>query len=197
MLQRVCVFCGSSPGHDPRFREVAQDVGRTLAEAGLELVYGGGRIGLMGAVAEAALAAGGRVTGIIPEALDRREVGFRELSEFIVVDSMHERKRLMAERSDAFVALPGGFGTFEEFCEILTWAQLGIHAKPVGLLDVEGYYEGLLAFLDRARDKGFVRAAHHELLIVDTEPGRLIDRLASRTGPARLSAPPSPAGSRP
>jgi len=183
VLQRVCVFCGSSPGHDARFREVAQAVGRALAEAGLELVYGGGRIGLMGAVAEAALAAGGRVTGIIPEALDRREVGFRELSEFIVVDSMHERKRLMAERSDAFVALPGGFGTFEEFCEIVTWSQLGMHAKPCILLNAHGYYDPMVAMFDRAHTEGFVREAHRRIVVTIREPAELLAALRTYEAP--------------
>lgn len=184
MLQRVCVFCGSSPGHDPRFREVAQDVGRTLAEAGLEVVYGGGRIGLMGAVAEAALAAGGRVTGIIPEALDRREVGFRDLTEFIVVDSMHERKRLMAERSDAFVALPGGFGTFEEFCEIVTWSQLGMHAKPCILLNAYGYYDPMVAMFDRAQAEGFVREAHRRIVLTIRQSAELLAALRTYEAPA-------------
>ncbi len=183
-IRRVCVFCGSSPGHDKRFVESARAVGRILAENGMELVYGGGRVGMMGAVAEAALAAGGRVTGIIPEALERREVAFQGLTELIVVDSMHERKQKMADRSDAFVALPGGFGTFEEFCEIVTWSQLGMHTKPCVLVDVHQYYAPLVAMIDRAHEAGFVRTEHRDIVSTITSPDELIAALRDYRAPA-------------
>lgn len=164
----VCVFCGSQPGRDPAYVEAARAVGRTLAGAGIGVVYGGGRRGMMGAVADAALDAGGRVVGIIPGALKRREVGHDGLTELVVVRSMHERKQLMAERSDAFVMLPGGFGTFEEFCEVLTWAQLGMHEKPCILVDTAGYYAPLVAMFDHAVREGFLRVEHRSLVqIID------------------------------
>lgn len=178
-MQRVCVFCGSNPGRRPAYREVAERLGRALAGREIELVYGGGRVGLMGALADAAIAAGGRVIGVIPEALLAREVGHPGLGELVVVASMHERKARMAELSQAFVALPGGYGTFEEFCEVLTWSQLGIHPKPCGLLDVEDYYRPLLALFDRAVEEGFVTAANRALVIEDDDPERMLDRLAS------------------
>ena len=146
----VCVFCGSQPGNDPAYLETARATGRLLAGAGIGLVYGGGRTGMMGAVADAALEAGGRVVGIIPEPLKRREVGHLGLDELVVVRSMHERKQMMADRAGAFVMLPGGFGTFEEFCEILTWAQLGMHDKPCVLVNTKGYYSPLVAMFDLA-----------------------------------------------
>jgi len=182
-IRRVCVFCGSSPGHDPRFVESARAVGRILAENGMELVYGGGRVGLMGAVAEAALAAGGRVIGIIPEALARREVAFQGLTELVVVGSMHERKQKMADRSDAFVALPGGFGTFEEFCEIVTWSQLGMHAKPCVLVDVHHYYQPMVAMIDRAHEAGFVRTEHRDIVSTIASPDELIAALRDYRAP--------------
>jgi uncharacterized protein (TIGR00730 family) len=178
-MRTVCVFCGSSPGSRPVYREVAEAFGRALAARGIELVYGGGRVGLMGALADAALASGGRVVGVIPEALLAREAGHEGLSELHVVASMHERKAKMADLSQAFVALPGGYGTFEEFCEVLTWSQLGIHPKPCGLLDVAGYYAPLLALFDRAVLEGFVTPANRELVLAETDPERMLDRLAS------------------
>lgn len=177
-FRHLCVFCGSSPGHDPVYTSMARDVGRLLARQGIGVVYGGGRTGMMGAVAEAALAAGGTVLGIIPEALLRREIAHEGLTELRIVHSMHERKQMMADESDGFLALPGGFGTFEEFCEILTWAQLGIHAKPSGLLNVAGYYDPLIALFDRAVAEGFLRKRHRALVVADTDPERLLAAMA-------------------
>lgn len=181
---RVCVFCGSSPGHDERYLAAAQAFGALLGHRGHELVYGGGRAGLMGAVADAALEQGGRVTGVIPEALWAREVGHTGLSELLVVDSMHERKALMADRADAFVALPGGAGTMEEFFEAWTWAQLGIHAKPVALLNVAGFYDPLLALLDHMTDAGFLRPQQRAMVLVDDTPAPLLAHLAAYHPPA-------------
>jgi uncharacterized protein (TIGR00730 family) len=175
----VCVYAGSSPGADAVFAEAAAALGRTIAERGLELVYGGGAVGLMGAVADAAMAAGGRVTGIIPRALEEKEIGHREVTELLVVETMHERKALMAQRSACFVALPGGIGTLEELVEALTWTQLGIHRKPVGLLDVAGYWRPLLALLDHAVEQRFVRPEHRGDLLSGTDPDVLLDALAA------------------
>jgi hypothetical protein len=177
-MRSICVFCGSSAGHDPLYAESARRMGETLARRGIRLVYGGGRIGLMGEVARAALASGGEVVGVIPEALMRRELAYDDLTELHVVATMHERKALMAERSDGFIAMPGGFGTFEEFCEVLTWSQLGIHAKPVALLDVKGYYRPLLSLFDHAVTEGFVRPLHRSLVVADEDPERLLDAMA-------------------
>ncbi|MBK9519465.1 MAG: TIGR00730 family Rossman fold protein [Anaeromyxobacter sp.] len=176
-MKRICVFCGASPGRDPRYVEAARALGRELVERGLELVYGGGSVGLMGQVADAVLAAGGRVTGVIPEVLQIRELAHRGLTDLRVVASMHERKALMAELSDGFVALPGGMGTLEELAEVLTWAQLGLHQRPVGLLDVAGYYAPLIAFFDQAEAAGFLRAEHRRLLLVGRQPGALLETL--------------------
>ena len=178
-MKRICVFCGASTGTDPRHAQGARALGRAIAGRGLELVYGGGSVGLMGAVADAALGAGGRVTGVIPQVLQIRELAHRGLSDLRVVGSMHERKALMAELSDGFVALPGGMGTLEELSEVLTWAQLGLHARPVGLLDVGGYYRPLIAFFDRAVEAGFLRPAHRAILQVAVEPEAMLDRLAA------------------
>lgn len=173
-LHRICVFCGSQPGHDPDYREAARAVGTMLAQRGIGVVFGGGHVGMMGAVADAALAAGGEVIGVIPEGLKRRELAYEELTELIVTHSMHERKQRMADLSDGFMALPGGFGTFEEFCEIVTWAQLGVHDKPCGLLNVAGYYDRLLAMFDHALDQGFLRPVHRSLVLADSDPSRLL-----------------------
>ena len=181
---RVCVFCGSSAGHRPGYREAALALGRTLAERGAELVYGGSKVGLMGAVADAALAAGGRVIGIIPTSLRDKEIAHEGLTELYVVGSMHERKAMMADMSSGFIALPGGIGTLEELFEIWTWAQLGYHRKPVGLLDIEGYYRPLLAFLDSTVEEGFVRPEHRAMAIVETDPARLLDRFAAYEPPS-------------
>ena len=175
-LRSVCVFCGASPGHDTRYAAAATAVGTELARRGIELVYGGGRLGLMGTVADAALAAGGRVTGVIPAGLVDRELAHRDVTELRVVATLHERKAVMAELADAFLALPGGLGTLEELAEVLSWAQLGLHAKPIGALDVGGFYGPLLAHLDHAAREGFVSERHRELLIVDDDLGQLLAR---------------------
>jgi len=177
-MRAVCVYCGSGAGADPVYLEAARGLGETLARRGLGLVYGGARIGLMGAAADAALATGGAVVGVIPESLRSRELAHDGLTELVVVDSMHERKAIMAERADAFLALPGGLGTLEELFEVLTWAQLGIHTKPCGVLDVAGYYRPLLSFLDRAVDQGFVTQLSRDLLMVGDDAGKLLDRFA-------------------
>jgi uncharacterized protein (TIGR00730 family) len=176
-MRRVCVFCGSKSGGRPVFAEAAQLLGRLLAERGLGLIFGGGHIGLMGVLADAVLAAGGEVAGVIPQALVDKELAHSRLTELHIVGTMHERKALMADRADAFVALPGGFGTCEEFFEVLTWAQLGIHAKPIGLLNVTGFFDPLLAWIDGAVAEAFIRPAHRSLLLVAAEPGRLLDEL--------------------
>jgi uncharacterized protein (TIGR00730 family) len=182
-LKRICVFCGSSAGRRPEYLQAAREMGRVLLERGLGLVYGGGNVGLMGAVADTVLAGGGEVIGIIPQALMAREVGHTALTRLHVVETMHERKAMMADLSDAFVALPGGFGTFEEFCEVLTWSQLGFHPKPCGLLNVEGYYAPLLALFDQATAEGFVPPPNRALVIEETDPARLLDRFAAFTPP--------------
>jgi uncharacterized protein (TIGR00730 family) len=183
-MQRLCVFCGSNAGHDPAYRSAAEAVGRVLAGRGIGLVYGGGNIGLMGAVADACLAAGGEAIGVIPEALMGKEVAgravdHRALTRMEVVDSMHTRKARMAELSDGFIALPGGFGTFEEFCEILTWGQLGFHVKPMGLLNVNGFYDPLLAMFDRAVADGFLRPQNRAMALADTDIDRLLEAMAA------------------
>lgn len=176
-LKAVCIYCGSSFGTKPAYLHAAQAMGRTLAERGIELVYGGGNVGLMGAAADAALVAGGRVLGVIPERLMQREVGHRGISQLFVVRTMHERKDKMAQLSDGFVALPGGIGTLDELFEMMTWLQLGYHAKPVGVLDVDGYYDKLWAFLRHAVEEGFVRQEQFDQWIVAREPGELLDRM--------------------
>jgi len=173
-LRAVTVFCGSSAGTNPAFREAALALGKMVARSGRTLVYGGGHVGLMGLLADAALAEGGQVVGVIPEALVAREVGHRGLSDLRVVGSMHERKALMADLGDAFVALPGGFGTLDELFEVVTWAQLGLHRKPIGLLDVDGYFDPLLRFADRSVADGFVRPEHRSLLVVERDPASLL-----------------------
>lgn len=178
-MKAVCVFCGSSSGVRPEYRAAAEQLGRAIVEAGLTLVYGGGRVGLMGALGDAAMAAGGRVIGVTPRRLVEKEVAHHGLTELRVVESMHERKAMMAELSDAFVAMPGGVGTFEEFFEVLTWSQLGFHAKPCGLLNVSGYYDPMLSFLDHSVEQGFVRAEHRAIVLTDSEPAQLLERLAT------------------
>jgi uncharacterized protein (TIGR00730 family) len=177
-MKWVCVFCGSSKGLRPAYKEAARKMGEALAQRGIGLVYGGGNVGLMGVVADAALTAGGEVIGVIPEVLVAKEIAHTSLTELRVVHSMHERKALMAELSDAFIALPGGVGTLEEFCEVLTWAQLGLHQKPCGLLNIEGYYDCLTAFFDRAVAEEFIRPQHRSLVLEEQEPQRLLDSLA-------------------
>ena len=183
MIRSVCVFCGSSAGNDPRFARAASEFGALLAREGITLVYGGGHVGLMGILADAVLANGGKVIGVIPRALWDREVGHRNLTELHVVETMHERKTLMASLADAFVALPGGLGTLEEIFEVWTWAQLGIHDKPVGFLDVDGFYAPLLAFLDYGVDAGFVRAPHRAMAIVDADGESLLRRMGEYEPP--------------
>ena len=173
----ICVYCGSRPGRRPAHAAAARDTGTLIGRLGWQLVYGGGRAGLMGEVADAALAAGARVVGVIPQSLMERELGHTGLSELHVVQTMHERKRLMAERSDAFLALPGGVGTMEELFEVWTWRQLGYHDKPVGLLDTDGYYAKLLAFVAEMAEAGFVQPAQRALLEVDRQPLPLLQRL--------------------
>ena len=176
-MKRVCVFCGSSTGIDPAYRSTADRLGRALGARGLGLVYGGARVGLMGAVADAALASGAEVIGVIPRALVSKEVAHAGLTDLRIVASMHERKAVMADLSHGFVALPGGWGTLEEFFEVLTWAQLGLHEKPCGLLNTSGYFDGLLAFLRHAVGEGFVRRENDRMLIVDETPERLLDAM--------------------
>lgn len=172
----ICVFSGSSSGRRPAFAEAARALGGEIAKRGLSLVYGGAQVGLMGDVADAVLAAGGQVTGVIPRALATKEVAHHGLDDLRVVTSMHERKQMMADLAGGFISLPGGLGTFEETFEMLTWAQLGIHARPCGLLNVEGYFDQLLAFLDHAEAEGFLRDAHRRMLLVDSTPAGLLDQ---------------------
>jgi uncharacterized protein (TIGR00730 family) len=179
-LRAVCVFCGSQAGVRAEYRAEAHALGAWLAQHGIEVVFGGGHVGLMGALADAALAAGGRVTGVIPEHLMRPELAHRGLSELIVVDTMHTRKRTMASRADAFIVLPGGYGTFEEMFEMITWLQLRLQPKPVGLLNVAGYFDRLIDFLHHAADEGFIRAEHRELWCLETDAARLAERLRQR-----------------
>jgi uncharacterized protein (TIGR00730 family) len=175
-MKRVCVFCGSSTGTNPLYVDAARRMGRALARRGIGLVYGGGGVGLMAAVADAALDDGGEVVGVIPRALQLRELAHDRLTTLHVVGSMHERKARMAELAQGFVALPGGMGTLEEFAEILTWAQLGLHERPCGLLDVGGYYRPLVAFFDHAEAEGFLRPEHRKLVLVADDPDVLLDR---------------------
>jgi uncharacterized protein (TIGR00730 family) len=182
-VKRVCVFSGSSPGADLAYRAAAIDLGHGLADRGIELVYGGAHVGLMGVVADAALADGGRVIGVIPQSLVDREIAHPGLSDLRVVDSMHERKAQMAELADAFVALPGGVGTLEELFEVYTWNQLGLHAKPLGLFNVRGYFDGLVGFLDHAVAERFVTPAHRGMLLVAEDLRDLLDGLAAWRAP--------------
>ncbi len=182
-LNTICLFCGSSPGNDARHREAAAQLGASFAQRGIELIYGGGSVGLMGVAADACLAAGGRVTGVIPRLLMDKEVGHNAVSKMHVVEDMHQRKALMTELSDGFIALPGGYGTLDELFEALTWQQLGYHAKPVGILNVAGFFDHLLAFLDHARDQRFLRELHHDALLVDGELAGLLEKMAAAETP--------------
>jgi uncharacterized protein (TIGR00730 family) len=182
-LRRVCVFCGSSSGTEPAYVEVAEELGRLLAAAGIRLVYGGGSVGLMGRLADACMAAGGEVTGVIPVGLFRKEIGHDGLTDLVEVASMHERKQLMYDLADGFVALPGGLGTLEELAEVLTWNQLGILAKPVALLDVGGFWDGLVEWLTGAVEAGFVRAEHAASLRVVHRPQDVLDVLSAAEVP--------------
>jgi len=178
-ISSVAVYCGSNLGTDPAYAQSAAALGRTLAERGIRLVYGGGHVGLMGAVADAVTQHGGEAHGVITEALQAKEIAHQGLTSLKVVKTMHERKAAMADAADAFIMLPGGFGTFDEFFEVVTWTQLGIHAKPCGILDVAGFFAPLRALLDGAVTAGFVHPAHRDLVIVDEDPARLLDRLAA------------------
>lgn len=180
----LCVFCGSQAGARPEYEQAARSVGATLAAEGVRLVYGGGRVGLMGVVADATLAGGGQVLGVIPDPLAIKELAHEGCTELVVVPGMHERKALMAQRATAFLALPGGVGTFEEFFEILTWAVLGLHRKPIGLLNVAGYYDPLLAMLDRSVAERFVRPEHRALVHVGDDPVELVKRLPGLLPPS-------------
>ena len=182
-MRSVCVFCGSNPGRDPLYREAAQSLGRYLAGQGIGLVYGGGRVGLMGAVADAVLEAGGRVTGVIPRALAEKEIEHTGLSELHVVDSMHERKLTMANAADGFIALPGGVGTLEEIFEVITWTQLGIHVKPCGFLNVGGFFDPLLGFLRHMAAEQFLHGKHLEMIACESDAAVLLERMAAFTPP--------------
>lgn len=177
-MQRICVFCGSSPGGRPEYRKAAEVLGTYLAGEKIGIVYGGGNVGLMGALADAALGAGGEVIGVIPEHLMAREVGHKGLTKMHVVKSMHERKTLMSDLADGFVALPGGFGTFEEFCEVLTWSQLGLHQKPCGLLNVNGYYSPLLAMFNHAVEERFLKPENRRIVLADSDIPSLIEAMS-------------------
>ena len=182
-MKSVCVFCGSNTGAGTGYLEAARHLGRILGERQLRLVYGGAAVGLMGALADAALAAGGIVVGVIPEALVEREIAHSGLTELHAVASMHERKARMADLADAFIALPGGAGTLEEFFEIWTWGQLGHHRKPVGLLNVDGFFDSLLSFLDHQRRENFMRREHRDMLMIDTDAARLLNRFETYVPP--------------
>lgn len=177
-MKSICIFCGSSLGFKPAYKLAARAVGETLARRGLRLIYGGGNVGLMGTVADAALAASGEVIGVIPEFLVAKEIAHQGLTRLHVVESMHERKALMADLADAFVALPGGYGTLEEFCEVLTWTQLGLHQKPLGLLNVENYYDPLLQWFDQARTEGFLKTEMRSLVLHSSDPEALLNQMS-------------------
>ena len=176
-MRTICVFCGSRPGKRPEYRTQAEQLGRILTREGIRLIYGGGQVGLMGIIADAVLASGGEVTGVIPQMLMDREVGHRNLTKLHVVGSMHERKAMMAELAEGFIAMPGGIGTFEELFEIWTWAQLGLHHKPIGLMNAGNYYDDLLRFLDHAEGEGFLGERHRQILMTDEHPERLLQRM--------------------
>ena len=178
-MKRICVFCGSAVGNQPVYRDVAVALGTLLARRSIGLVYGGGHVGLMGVVADACLSAGGEVIGVIPQALADREIAHARLTELHVVDSMHTRKAMMADLSDAFIAMPGGVGTFEEFFEAVTWTQLGLHKKPCGLLNAGAFYTPLAAFIDQAVSEGFIKPVHRAFIVVDDNPERLLDTLGT------------------
>jgi uncharacterized protein (TIGR00730 family) len=176
-MKSIAVYCGASPGADPRYADAARGLARALVEHNIALVYGGGKVGLMGVIADEVLRLGGDATGVIPKALVEREVGHAGLTRLFVVKDMHERKAMMSDLADGFIAMPGGFGTLEELFEMVTWAQLGIHARPIGLLNVDGFWNGLVDFAAQMVDKGFVRPAHAALLQVEEDPDALIRRL--------------------
>lgn len=173
-MNSICVFCGSNPGQDPVFMEAAVTVGRYLAENRIRLVFGGGRVGLMGKIADTVMENGGEVTGIIPRDLAEKEVAHENLTELHIVSSMHERKAMMAKFSDGFIAMPGGFGTFEEICEVITWTQLGFQNKPCGILNINGFYDDLIRLFDKSTKQGFIRTIHRELVLVDDDIASLV-----------------------
>jgi len=183
-IKRVCVFCGSAAGNRQSYQRAAIEIGTALVRHNFELIYGGGHVGLMGRVADSVLLNGGRAIGVMPEHLVAKEIAHKGLTELRVVASMHERKALMEQLSDAFVALPGGYGTFEEFCEMLTWGQLGLHRKPCGLLNVDGFYDPLIDLFERAVSEGFIHAEHRRLVLDDSDSNRLIERLREYTPPS-------------
>lgn len=183
-MEHVCVYCASNPGNNPAYIELAQTLGRLLAARGHTVVFGGGRVGLMGALADAALGAGGKVIGVMPHALVQREAAHRGLTELHIVDSMHERKAMLAQLADGFIALPGGIGTLEELFETWTWGHLGVHNKPIGLLDVAGYWHSLVEFLDHVGTEGFMRPNTRDLLLNDDDATRLLDRMSAYVAPA-------------
>jgi len=185
-IQRLCVFCGSSSGTRPVYAEAAAQLGRDLAKSKIALVFGGGRVGLMGILADSVLAARGQAIGVMPRALVEKEIAHTSLTELHVVESMHQRKSLMADLADAFLLLPGGFGSWEEFCEVLTWLQLGIHRKPCAILNVAGYYNGLLSLADHALAEGFLRPAHHKMVIVADHPQAALSQLTSASIPSEV-----------
>jgi uncharacterized protein (TIGR00730 family) len=178
-MRRVAVFCGSSVGNQPAYSDAAEALGAVLADRGIGLVYGGGNVGLMGVIADAVMAHGGEVIGVIPRSLADREIAHAGITDLRVVDSMHARKAMMAELADAFIAMPGGVGTFEEFFEVVTWTQLGLHRKPCGLLNVSGFYAPLAAFIDQAVTEGFIKPVHRAAIVVDSDPVRLLDTLGT------------------
>ena len=182
-MQRICVFCGSSPGAIPAYTTAARKLGKTLADRKIALVYGGGNVGMMGQLADAVLGNGGEVTGVIPRAIADMEVAHTALADLRIVDSMHARKALMAELSDGFIALPGGLGTLEEFMEVLTWAQLGFHVKPCGLLNVNGYYDRFLGFIEHVADQQFIQPGHRQLILVADEPEALLAKFEQYQAP--------------
>ena len=182
-MKNICVFCGSSPGTQPEYTASARKLGALLAARGLTLVYGGGNVGMMGQIADAVLENGGAVTGVIPKDIADMEVAHTGLSDLRIVDSMHTRKALMAKLADGFIALPGGLGTLEEFVEVLTWAQLGFHTKPCGLLNPCGYYDSLLDFISHTADQQFIQPAHRKLILVEENPAALLDRFATYVAP--------------
>jgi uncharacterized protein (TIGR00730 family) len=185
-IRHLCVFCGSSTGARPVYSEAAAQLGRVLANSNVALVFGGGCVGLMGILADSVLAAGGQAIGVMPRALVEKEIAHASLTKLHVVESMHQRKAMMADLADAFLLLPGGFGSWEEFCEIVTWLQLGIHRKPCAILNIAGYYDGLLSLAEHALAEGFLRPAHHDMVIVEENPQAVLSRLASVAIPSEV-----------
>jgi uncharacterized protein (TIGR00730 family) len=186
-LRHICVFCGSSTGDNPQYTQAAIQLGHEMARRGIGLVFGGGGVGLMGVIADAVLEAGGHAIGVIPHALVARELAHRALPDLRVVNSMHDRKATMAALADAFVAMPGGFGTFEEFCEAITWTQLGVHRKSCGLLNVRGFYDPLIEQFDRSVTEGFIKPGNRRIVVAHADPGALLEALANPPAPAEVA----------